>query len=123
VPQLHAFILDTFSPGQKRALIEAFTNSLIRDVAAKKHQTRIMIGYIRADETALGGEIGAPITMLFVYLLRGRTDEQKANLARSLTDETERILGVDRSTVRVLFHDMQPNNVGIGGVTAAALGR
>ncbi|MGE0802516.1 MAG: tautomerase family protein [Lautropia sp.] len=123
MPQLHAFILDTFSQQQKKELIQAFTDALINNVAAARHQTRIMIGYVRHDETALGGEIGAPIAMLFVYMLRGRTDEQKANLIRALAEETERILGVDKSTVRTLIQDMQPNNVGIGANTALALGR
>lgn len=54
-----------------------------------------------------------------VKLVGGRSAEVKAELIRALTDATEKSLGVPRETIRVLLHDVPPENWGVGGVTKA----
>lgn len=58
-----------------------------------------------------------------VNLLEGRTEEQKVNLVRELTDTACRVLDAKPETVRVLINDVPKTNWGIAGKTAKELGR
>jgi 4-oxalocrotonate tautomerase len=53
-----------------------------------------------------------------VNLLEGRTVEQKRELARRLTEAAVEALGVRAEQVRVLLHQMAPEDFAIAGVTA-----
>ena len=53
-----------------------------------------------------------------VNLLEGRTVEQKRELARRLTEAAVEALGVRAEQVRVLMHQMAPEDFAIAGVTA-----
>lgn len=58
-----------------------------------------------------------------IYLLEGRTEEQKATAIEKVTDALCDSLGAPRETVRVILIDMPKANWGIGGRTAKSLGR
>jgi 4-oxalocrotonate tautomerase len=58
-----------------------------------------------------------------IYLIEGRTPEQKEAFITEVTDAAVRSLGVDRSSVRVMFLDVPKTDYAIGGRTAKALGR
>lgn len=53
------------------------------------------------------------------HLLEGRTVEQKRQLCKSVTDTVVAVLGVPRESVRILIHNMPPENFAVAGVTAA----
>ena len=52
-----------------------------------------------------------------VELLEGRSPETKAALIRRLTEAIVDVLGSQPSQVRVLLHDVPPENWGVGGQT------
>lgn len=54
-----------------------------------------------------------------VNLLEGRSDAQKKELAKRMTDAMVEILGVKREAVRVLMHEMGPFDFYVGGITTA----
>jgi 4-oxalocrotonate tautomerase len=58
-----------------------------------------------------------------VFLMEGRTDEQKARLIAALTDAAVESIGAPRETVRVMLTEMPKAHFGIGGKTALELGR
>ncbi|ALS68162.1 4-oxalocrotonate tautomerase [Pandoraea apista] len=58
-----------------------------------------------------------------VVLIAGRTDEQKTRLIAGLTDSVVTVLGVGAESVRVFIKDIPNTEFGIGGATAASLGR
>ncbi|KWR85111.1 2-hydroxymuconate tautomerase [Cupriavidus sp. IDO] len=58
-----------------------------------------------------------------VFLMEGRTDEQKARLIAALTDAAVDSIGAPRETVRVMLTEMPKAHFGIGGKTAQELGR
>ncbi|WP_430231431.1 2-hydroxymuconate tautomerase [Paraburkholderia tropica] len=58
-----------------------------------------------------------------VFLVEGRTDEQKAKLIAALTDAAIESIGAPRETVRVLITELPNTQFGIGGKTAKELGR
>ncbi|MDW3689041.1 2-hydroxymuconate tautomerase [Cupriavidus sp. CV2] len=58
-----------------------------------------------------------------VFLMEGRTEEQKARLIGALTDAAVESIGAPRETVRVLITEMPKAHFGIGGKSARELGR
>ena len=51
-----------------------------------------------------------------IELFEGRTAEQKAALAREITEACVRVLGGSPGSVDILFHDMKKGDWATGGV-------
>ena len=58
-----------------------------------------------------------------VNMLEGRTVEQKRQLATGLAAAAIEALGVAPEQVRVLIHEMGPEDFSVGGQTAAERGQ
>ena len=52
---------------------------------------------------------------IIIKLLKGRSFEQKQDLARRIADATIDTLGVDRKTITVRFEESDPENLAPGG--------
>lgn len=57
-----------------------------------------------------------------IYILEGRTDEQKQAVIEKVTQALVEAVGVPANTVRVLIQDVPKANWGIAGVSAKDLG-
>jgi 4-oxalocrotonate tautomerase len=60
-----------------------------------------------------------PIAQL--YILEGRSDEQKENLIREVTEAMSRSIDAPRERVRVIITEMPKNHFGIGGESASKI--
>tara|TARA_A200000159_G_scaffold147508_1_gene154632 strand:- start:554 stop:742 length:189 start_codon:yes stop_codon:yes gene_type:complete len=58
-----------------------------------------------------------PIAQLFI--LEGRTSEQKADLIREVTDAMHRSIDAPKERVRVIITEMPKEHFGIGGEPAS----
>ena len=58
-----------------------------------------------------------------IYLLEGRTDEQRRAVITQVTQALASALSAKPETVRVLLHDVPNTDWGIGGVPAKDLKR
>jgi 4-oxalocrotonate tautomerase len=58
-----------------------------------------------------------------INLFEGRTTEQKRQLIAKVTDAVTESIGVPRTNVRIILRELEPVNFGIGGQSAADLGR
>ncbi|MEZ5649690.1 MAG: 2-hydroxymuconate tautomerase [Burkholderiaceae bacterium] len=58
-----------------------------------------------------------------IYLLEGRTEEQKRAVIEKVTAALCEAVGAPKENVRVWIHDMPKENWGIAGVSAKDLGR
>jgi 4-oxalocrotonate tautomerase len=58
-----------------------------------------------------------------ISILEGRSDELKAELIREVTDAIHRSIGAPKESVRVAIYEVKKSDWGIGGETAASLGR
>ncbi|OUM04035.1 2-hydroxymuconate tautomerase [Variovorax sp. JS1663] len=58
-----------------------------------------------------------------IYLIEGRTEEQKRALIEKVTLAIVDAVGAPKENVRVWLHDVPKQNWGIAGVTAKDLGR
>jgi len=62
-----------------------------------------------------------PIAQL--YILEGRSDEQKETLIREVTEAMSRSLDAPMERIRVLITEMPKQHFGIAGQSAKKLGR
>ncbi len=60
---------------------------------------------------------------LQVNLMEGRTEDQKRELIRELTETVVRVLGSPKAAIRVQLIEVPTTNWGIAGETAKDLGR
>jgi 4-oxalocrotonate tautomerase len=58
-----------------------------------------------------------------IYLLEGRTEEQKRRLIEKVTEALVETVDAQREAVRVMVVDVPKTQWGIGGKTAKDLGR
>ncbi|WP_208510352.1 2-hydroxymuconate tautomerase [Variovorax paradoxus] len=58
-----------------------------------------------------------------LYLLEGRTEDQKRAVIERVTQALTEALGAPKENVRVWIHDVPASNWGIAGVSAKDLGR
>ncbi|MFT3817309.1 MAG: 2-hydroxymuconate tautomerase [Rubrivivax sp.] len=58
-----------------------------------------------------------------IYILEGRTEEQKRVLIEKVTQALMESVNAPKDNVRVWIHDVPKTNWGIAGVTAKDLGR
>lgn len=63
------------------------------------------------------GGISMPIIRMEIW--EGRSDEQKEELMKALTNETVRILGCPKEAVSVVIYDIPKKNWGIAGESCA----
>ena len=63
------------------------------------------------------------MSIIQVFFIAGRTDEQKERLIRALTDAAVDSVGIARADVRVILKDIPNTEYGIAGETAKSLGR
>ncbi len=62
-----------------------------------------------------------PIAQL--YIIEGRTDEQKETLIREVSEAMARSLDAPMERIRVMITEMPKQHFGIGGQSAKKLGR
>jgi 4-oxalocrotonate tautomerase len=58
-----------------------------------------------------------------IYMLEGRTEEQKRAVIEKVTDALQAAVGAPKETIRVWIQDVPKTNWGIAGVSAKDLGR
>ncbi len=58
-----------------------------------------------------------------IYLIEGRTDEQKKAVIEKLTEALHEAVGAPLENIRVLIHDVPAPQWGIAGKPASELGR
>jgi 4-oxalocrotonate tautomerase len=58
-----------------------------------------------------------------IYLLDGRTEDQKREVIKRVTQALTEALDAPQENVRVWIHDVPSTNWGIAGVSAKDLGR
>jgi len=58
---------------------------------------------------------GKKMPVVDITMWKGRTVQQKSELAKSITDEMVRIFKVKEDSVQVIYHEIEKENWVIGG--------
>ena len=51
-----------------------------------------------------------------ITMLKGRTPEQKSRLLKDVTEAIHRAIDTPKDNVRVVLHEVEPENIAIAGV-------
>jgi 4-oxalocrotonate tautomerase len=58
-----------------------------------------------------------------IYMIVGRTEEQKRAVIEKVTDALQEAVGAPRESIRIMIQDIPNTNWGIAGTSAKDLGR
>lgn len=124
MPVAHIY-LTTVTAEQERRLLEEASVRYAEALASPLDRVRIFVHRMPPDAVAVGGRVvadGAPPAPFFTALvLRGLPLEHRHRLLAVFTDLLEEILGADRSLIRGLVTEVDPDGCGIAGRPASAV--
>ena len=124
MPMLNVQILQGHSPAKKTDLLKKLTQSVVDSIGAPLASVRVVLQEIPAEHVIVAGEIGKEMVMITVGLIRGRTEDQKAEVIAAMFEATEQAIGVSKQNIRVILFDRPATDFGVaGGITAKAAGR
>ncbi len=128
MPFAQVHLVEGHSAEQKRAVIAKVTQSLQDAVGAPRPNIRVWIQELPKCDFGIGGETvdvledtALPFAQLF--LIEGRTEEQKRAVIENVTQALEEAVGAARQVIRVWIQEVPKTNWGIAGKTAKDLGR
>lgn len=121
MPIMQIFITRECTPAERAALFSSYTTALAAALGSPPERVRIVMTPIPVDWVCVGGVVGEHIVLINVYLLPGRTREQKRHLIRALVDATTSQTGLLESALRILIHDMPKTDVAFGALSAEEL--
>jgi 4-oxalocrotonate tautomerase family enzyme len=124
VPVAH-FYLTACTEEQERRLLEDGSARYAAILESPLERVRIFVHHHPPASTAVGGRVVADTGQHAPYfsalMLRGRPVEQRHQLLNELTELLAEILCADRSLIRGLITEVDPDGWGIGGVPASVL--
>lgn len=126
MPTIQAFIMEGHPSDQKARLIGRLSNAVVAAIDAPLESVCVILNDIPRDSFGVAGQPATastpPRAVLQAFLIAGRSDAQKVRLIAALS-EAATAIGVDPAVVRVFIQDLPDADFGLGGQTAAALGR
>lgn len=124
MPTLQMFIVEGHDDGQKAVLIGALTDAVVTAIGAPPDSVRVILSEVSAKHFAVGGKAVQTVqASMQIFLIAGRSDEQKVRLIGALTEAAVTAIGVERSEARVIISDVPNTDFGLAGATAKSLGR
>lgn len=100
------------------------TDAVVNAVTAPADSVRIILSEVPVKHFGLGGKmVKEQQSSMQIFLIAGRTLEQKVRLIEMLTDAAVKAIGVSREVVRVIITDVPNTDFGLAGKTALSLGR
>lgn len=123
MPMLKVHIRQGCNAKQKQALLSAITDTVVNVLDTPLRTVRVMLEELTENHSIVAGELDAPLSIIQVFMMDGRTEAQKTELIATLTEKTHETTETPVDSIRVLIFDMPKINVGIGGKSAKALGR
>lgn len=128
MPTIETFVVEGGSDDGKRRLIAALTAAVVTAIDAPADSVRVILSEVPAANFGIGGRsvamrpVGAQALMQ-AFLIAGRSAQQKVRLIAALTAAAADAIDAAPEAVRVIITDVPNTDFGLGGQTAAALGR
>lgn len=124
MPTLQMFIVEGHDDAQKAVLISALTDAIVIAIGAPADSVRVILSEVSGKHFAVGGKaVRTAQASMQIFLIAGRTDEQKVRLIGALTEAAVAAIGAERGEVRVIISDVPNTDFGLAGDTAKSLGR
>ncbi len=124
MPLLNVHIMQGHAPAAKTALLKALSDAVVQSIGAPLTSVRAILQEYAAADVIVAGEVGAPMALVNVDLIAGRSVELKAALILALNQAVSASLGMDGKDVRVVLRDIPKTDMGVAnGLSALAAGR
>ena len=128
MPFAQVHITEGHSADQKRVLIREITQAVHDSVGAPMPNIRVWLRELPKTDYGIGGtqvealdDANAPFAQMF--MMEGRTEEQKAAVIDLVSQAFVDALGAALEKTRVWITEVPKTNWGIGGKTAKSIGR
>jgi 4-oxalocrotonate tautomerase family enzyme len=122
VPIAH-FHLTHSTEEQRRRLLTEGSRRYADVLDSPIERVRAFVHRLPPEDAAVGGQVVAdgdtPAVYFTALMLRGRPVEKRHRLLAEFTDLLVEVLGVERSAVRGLITEIDPDGWGIAGVPAS----
>ncbi len=114
----------TFSPVQKKALLQGASDALERSIKAPLASIRVLLEDLPDGYYLNAGKFDTQALMYTVELIEGRSNELKGSLIAELSKSGAEATGMPEEEIRVRVVDYPKANMGLGGgVSALQAGR
>lgn len=124
MPILNILINQNHEPARKKQLLEGVTQAVVDSIGAPLSSIRAAVQTIDSQDAIVAGQIGTTMAQVDVYLLPGRTEDQKASLIAALSKTVANTIQVSDQDSRIIIHDIPLTDMGVaGGISAKASGR
>lgn len=124
MPVAH-FYLTSCTEEQQRRLLEEGSIRYAAVLGSPLDRVRLFVHHLPPSGVAVAGQVvadtGRHAPYFAVLMLRGRPTEQRHRLLKELTDLLTEVLGADRSAIRGMVTEVDPDGWGIGGVPASVV--
>lgn len=121
MPILNILLNQNPAAAQKKELLEAASQAVVDSISAPLANVRAVVQTIAAEDTIVAGQIGTPMAQVDVYLLPGRTEDQKAALIAALSKAVAHTVQISDQDSRIIIHDIPLTDMGVaGGISAKA---
>lgn len=121
MPIMQIFITQECTQEVRLSLFSSYTTAVNDALGSPPERVRIVMTPVPVAWVCVGGVVGEHIVLINIYLLPGRTREQKRHLIRALVEATTRHTGLPDSALRILIHDMPKTDVAFGAMSAEQL--
>lgn len=122
MPIAHFHLVDP-TPEQRRELLVRGSEAYAEAFESPIDRVRVFIHSYPADSAAVGGvpvAEGAPAAPFFTCLaMGGRPVEQQQRAIKVFTDLLEDVLGINRTVIRGMVTEVNPDTWGIAGEPAS----
>jgi 4-oxalocrotonate tautomerase family enzyme len=118
MPYVHVALTIGRSSDQKRSLIRAITDSIVRVLEVGPRDVHVFLWEFTTENAGVAGEEPGPTTIndVTIILRQGRHLEVKALLIKDLTDTIGKQLDIPYEDVHIILSEVPASNIGEGGV-------
>lgn len=122
MPILNILINHKITSEQRTQLLEKSSQAVVDSIGAPLANVRATVQTLDTQDAIVAGEIGKTMAQVNVYLITGRTDDQKNSLIGALSRAIQDSTGVSSQDSRIILHDIERSDIGVaGGVSAKML--
>ncbi|MFA5664066.1 tautomerase family protein [Castellaniella sp.] len=111
------------SSEQKKSLVQECASAVSSALDVSGSVVHVFLDSYGADSALIGQDPAAEMVLFEVYLLEGRSAQEKEAAIAALDAAGVRCLGVSAKASRVIIHDLARENYGTtGGISALKAG-
>ena len=130
MPLLEIHMVEGRTLEQKRGISKVLTKEIARITNVPEQRVKIYFMDVKAQDVVDGGmhlcdqsdTVVGDMTFIKMYLVGGKTLEQKTEMARVVTKEVARIGNIGEKAIKMYFIDIRLDGVSNGGMLNRANG-